>query len=116
MVGMKTKEVALGSSENVDVTLQDDATRSEDVVVTAIGIEQQKRSLTYATQQVEGNALTQSREANIVGGLAGKIEGVQVTNATGAAGGSSYIRIRGASSITGDNQPLFVIDGIPIDN
>lgn len=116
MVGMKTKEVALGSSENVDVTLQDDATRSEDVVVTAIGIEQQKRSLTYATQQVDGNALTQSREANIVGGLAGKIAGVQVTNSTGAAGGSSYIRIRGASSITGDNQPLFVIDGIPIDN
>jgi len=56
MVGMKTKEVALGSSENIDVTLQDDATRSEDVVVTAIGIEQQKRSLTYATQQVDGNA------------------------------------------------------------
>jgi len=116
MVGMKTKEVALGSSDNIDVTMQDDATRSEDVVVTAIGIEQQKRSLTYATQKVEGNALTQSREANIVGGLAGKIAGVQVTNSTGAAGGSSYIRIRGASSITGDNQPLFVIDGIPIDN
>jgi len=116
MVGMKTKEVTLGSSDNIDVSLQDDATRSEDVVVTAIGIEQQKRSLTYATQKVDGSALTQSKEANIVGGLAGKIAGVQVTNSTGAAGGSSYIRIRGASSITGDNQPLFVIDGIPIDN
>ncbi|MFM7156457.1 MAG: TonB-dependent receptor plug domain-containing protein, partial [Bacteroidota bacterium] len=64
----------------------------------------------------DGSALSQSKEANIVGGLAGKIAGVQVTNSTGAAGGSSYIRIRGASSITGDNQPLFVIDGIPIDN
>ena len=116
MVGMKTKEVTLGGSDNLDVSLQDDATRSEDVVVTAIGIEQQKRSLTYATQKVDGSALSQSKEANIVGGLAGKIAGVQVTNSTGAAGGSSYIRIRGASSITGDNQPLFVIDGIPIDN
>jgi TonB-linked SusC/RagA family outer membrane protein len=116
MVGMKTKEVVLSTSDNVDVKMEDDATRSEDVVVTAIGIEQQKRSLTYATQKVEGSALSQSKEANIVGGLAGKIAGVQVTNATGAAGGSSYIRIRGASSITGDNQPLFVIDGIPIDN
>jgi len=116
MVGMKTKEVTLSNSDNVDVSLQDDATRSEDVVVTAIGIEQQKRSLTYATQEVKGSALSQSKEANIVGGLAGKIAGVQVTNSTGAAGGSSYIRIRGASSITGDNQPLFVIDGIPIDN
>ncbi|MFM7543286.1 MAG: TonB-dependent receptor plug domain-containing protein, partial [Ignavibacteria bacterium] len=124
MVGMKTKEVTLGNSDNsprsvvnsVDISLQDDATRSEDVVVTAIGIEQQKRSLTYATQEVKGSALSQSKEANIVGGLAGKIAGVQVTNSTGAAGGSSYIRIRGASSITGDNQPLFVIDGIPIDN
>ena len=116
LIGMKTKEVSLGQSDIVDVVLEEDVAKTDEVVVTAIGIEQSKRSLTYATQEVKGSAISQSKEANIVGGLAGKIAGVQVTNSTGAAGGSSYIRIRGASSITGDNQPLFVIDGIPIDN
>ena len=116
LIGMKTKEVSLGQSDIVDVVLEEDVAKTDEVVVTAIGIEQSKRSLTFATQEVKGSAISQSKEANIVGGLAGKIAGVQVTNSTGAAGGSSYIRIRGASSITGDNQPLFVIDGIPIDN
>jgi TonB-linked SusC/RagA family outer membrane protein len=116
MIGMKNREIAIGNSDIIDVVLEEDASRTDEVVVTAIGVEQQKRSLTYATQEVKGQAISQSKEANMVGGLAGKIAGVQVTNSTGAAGGSSYIRIRGASSITGENQPLFVIDGIPIDN
>lgn len=98
-----------------DFVLATTATALEGVVVTALGIERDKRSLGVAQTSVNASELTAAREPNIVNALAGKVPGVEVTN-DGPPGGSSRIVIRGENSITGNNQPLFVVDGIPIDN
>ena len=116
LIGKKTQEVEIGDKTEINVVMQDDAVSADEVVVTAIGLERSKKSLGYATQEVDGSALVQSRETNIVSALSGKVAGVQVINSTGVPGASSFIRIRGNNSITGNNQPLFVVDGIPIDN
>lgn len=98
-----------------DFVLASAATQLEGMVVTALGIERDKRSLGVAQQSISARELTEAREPNIVNALAGKVPGVEITN-DGPPGGSSRIVIRGENSITGNNQPLFVIDGIPIDN
>lgn len=116
LIGKKTTEVTLGASDEVSVTLEEDALKADEVVVTAIGIERQKKSLGYATQELKGQEIVNSRETNIVNSITARVAGVQVNNSTGVPGASSFIRIRGSSSVGGSNQPLFVIDGIPIDN
>ncbi len=88
----------------------------EDVVITALGISKKEKSLGYSVQDLEGDGFTQAREANIVNALNGKVAGVQINNSSGAVGASTRITLRGSSSLTGDNQPLFVVDGVPIDN
>ncbi|WP_046247388.1 SusC/RagA family TonB-linked outer membrane protein, partial [Hymenobacter terrenus] len=93
-----------------------DTKQLNEVVVTALGIERETKSLGFSTQQVQGDAVTQSGETNIVQGLAAKAAGVQVVGSAGVPGASSKILIRGNNSFIGDNQPLFVIDGIPLDN
>lgn len=98
-----------------DFSLPANAVQLEGMVVTALGISREKRSLGVAQQSVNAEELTTAREPNIVNALAGKVAGVNVTNA-GPTGGSSRLVIRGANSIAGNNQPLFVVDGIPIDN
>jgi TonB-linked SusC/RagA family outer membrane protein len=98
-----------------DFTLAANPVQLEGIVVTALGIARDKRSLGVAQQSVNAEELTQARETNLVNALSGKVAGVEVSS-TGAPGGSSRIVIRGQNSITGNNQPLFVIDGIPIDN
>ncbi|MBI3259547.1 MAG: SusC/RagA family TonB-linked outer membrane protein [Ignavibacteriae bacterium] len=116
LLGMKTKEVTIGQSNEINIVLEEDAMKLNEVVVTAVGIEKEKKAVGYAVQEVGGHELTQSREVNIVQSLSAKSAGVQINSSAGVAGASSNIIIRGASSITGDNSPLFVIDGIPIDN
>ena len=98
-----------------DFVLAVNPVQLEGIVVTALGISREKRSLGVAQQSVNADELAQAREPNIVNALVGKVAGVNITN-VGPTGGSSRIVIRGANSITGDNQPLFVVDGIPIDN
>lgn len=110
------KEVKLGTSDIVNVVLQTDALNMDEVVVTAIGIEREKKAIGYSVQEVGGKDLVSSREVNIVNAISSKVAGVQINSSSGAAGASSFIQIRGASSMTGNNQPLFVIDGVPIDN
>lgn len=112
-LGYRTIEVPI--EDQVEVTLEQQAIQLEGLVVTALGIEREKRSLGYSVQEVRGDELVRVPETNIVNALQGNVAGVQVRNA-GPTGGSSRIVIRGASSITGDNQPLFVVDGVPIDN
>jgi TonB-linked SusC/RagA family outer membrane protein len=85
-------------------------------VVTALGIAREKKALGYSVQEVSGKTLTQARETNLVNSLSGRLAGVQVTNSNGAPGSSSRMIIRGASSIGSNNQPLFVVDGVPVDN
>lgn len=115
-VGYKTTEIAVQNRTYLEVALEPDMKQLKEVIVTAFGIEQEKRSLVSAAQQVTGNELLQAREANIVDALNAKVAGVQITRQGGAAGAGSNIVIRGYSSISGENQPLFVVDGIPINN
>ena len=115
-VGMKTQEITLGESNVLDVVLAPDVQMLEGVVVTALGIPMEKKALGYSVQDVSGDDLTKVRESNVINSLSGRIAGVQVTNSSGGVGTSSRIVLRGVNSLTGNNQPLFVIDGVPIDN
>ncbi|HEX8349317.1 MAG TPA: carboxypeptidase-like regulatory domain-containing protein, partial [Hymenobacter sp.] len=115
-IGYASMEQPIGTSNTIDVALATDVKQLNEVVVTALGREEAKRSLGYAVQDIKGEEFTQARETNVVNSLTGRIAGVQVTNSTGAPGSSSRIVIRGAKSIAGNNQPLFVVDGQPIDN
>ncbi len=113
--GYETREVALEASNVIDVQLQEGVTLNE-AVVTAVGLESNKRALGYAVQNVDADELVQAREVNVVNSLNGKVAGVQITSSAGSPGASSNIRIRGATSIGRSNDPLFVVDGIPISN
>jgi TonB-linked SusC/RagA family outer membrane protein len=115
-IGFKSLEVPVGSQTNLNITLDEDATQFNEVVVTALGIAREKKALGYAVQEVSGKNLTQARETNLINSLSGRLAGVQVTSSNGAPGASSRMIIRGASSIGSNNQPLFVVDGVPIDN
>lgn len=115
-IGFKSQEVPVGSKTTLDIVLDEDATQFSEVVVTALGIAREKKALGYSVQEVSGKALTQARETNLINSLSGRLAGVQVTNSNGAPGASSRMIIRGASSIGSNNQPLFVVDGVPIDN
>lgn len=115
-IGFAPQEIAVGNRTVIDLQMEEDITKLTEVVVTAVGIEREKRALGYAVQEVGGNAIVESREPNLVNSLAGKVAGVQINNSGGQPGASSRIVIRGNNSVFGNNQPLFVIDGIPIDN
>ncbi|MCL3779628.1 SusC/RagA family TonB-linked outer membrane protein [Prolixibacteraceae bacterium JC049] len=115
-VGMKTQEVAIAGNSKIDVVLLPEAIGVDEVVVTAMGIKREAKALGYAVQEVGSGELTKGNNANVLNSIGGKVAGVQVTSSSGVAGGSSFVTIRGAASITGNNQPLFVVDGIPINN
>lgn len=115
-VGLLTQEIAIGDQTVINVTLQPDVLEMEEVVVTAIGIRREKKALGYAVQDVESEQIARSNNDNIVNSLSGKVAGVHINSSSGTAGSSTFIEIRGASSITRSNRPLFVIDGIPIDD
>lgn len=115
-VGVKTKEVALGSSTTVDIVMESDVLKLDEAVVTAIGIKREKKALGYSVQDVSGDALTKGNQGDVLQALSGKVAGVQITAGSGAPGASTNIKLRGANSILFNNQPLFVIDGIPVDN
>ena len=114
-IGMSTVDVEITSSIRYDVVMEPAAIGLDDVVVTALGITREKKTLGYAVQDLDGSELNKANDANIVNSLSGKIAGVQVTSGGSTVGASSRIVIRGNSSFSG-NQPLFVIDGTPIDN
>jgi TonB-linked SusC/RagA family outer membrane protein len=114
--GFAEAEVAIGTADSYETVLQESGTMSE-VTVTALGISRKERSLGYSTQEVKGSNLTLTKEQNVIGSLAGKIAGVQVTGASGASmGGTQKIKIRGVNSIGGTDQPLIVVDGTPVSN
>jgi TonB-linked SusC/RagA family outer membrane protein len=115
-IGLQTSEIVVGQRTVIDVSLALDITQLSEVVVTAGGIQQNKRDLGYAIQSVNTDAVIESRQSNILNGLSGKAAGVQITSSAGTPGAAAQIRIRGGSSISGSNDPLFVIDGIPVDN
>jgi TonB-linked SusC/RagA family outer membrane protein len=104
------------SGAKMNARLSSKANELEGVVVTALGIKKADKSIGYSAQSIKGSALTEARESNLVNSLSGKIAGVQVTNTSGSVGASSRVVLRGNSSITGNNQALFIVDGIPFDN
>ena len=115
-VGLGDLEVPLSSKTDISVTLSPKGNTLTEVVVTSLGIARDKRSLGYATQTLKSDQLVDKGQVNVVSALQGKVAGVNITGASGSAGASYNINIRGISSFTGSNQPLFVIDGIPISN
>src|SRR6185312_16247322 len=115
-VGFVEKRTNIGNRSKLDVAFKSGSTTLNEVVVTALGIRRDKRTLTYATQQVQGSELVDAKQDNLVNALAGKVAGVQVTNSSGMPGSSSRIIIRGTSTLAGDNNALIVIDGVPVDN
>jgi len=115
-VGYKSQEIAVGSSATVNAVMEDDNNALSEVVVTALGIKREKKSLGYAVQEVKGETLVEAREPNLVNALSGKVAGLQVTRSSNGPAGSSKITLRGNNSLTGDNQPLIVIDGVPVNN
>jgi TonB-linked SusC/RagA family outer membrane protein len=115
-VGLKTQEVTIGASNEINIVMQPDILKLNELVVTGIGISRETKALGYSVQDVSGDVIARSHNDNVINSLNGKVAGVQVTSSTGAAGGSSYLTVRGPQSIEGSNQPLFVVDGVPIDN
>ena len=114
-VGYSSQDITVGTSTTVNVTLAADNSL-EEVVVTALGIKRDEKALGYSVQSIKGEGMTEARESNISNALSGKIAGVQVTGTSGSVGASSRIVLRGNASITGNNEPLYVVDGVPIDN
>ncbi|MCD8471673.1 MAG: TonB-dependent receptor plug domain-containing protein [Parabacteroides chartae] len=115
-IGYTTQEIRYTGQSSINVTLVEDTKVIEEVVVTALGIKREKKALGYATQELKGDALIEARENNLANALSGKVSGLQVVRSSNGPGGSSKIVLRGNSSLTGSNQPLIVIDGVPMDN
>ncbi|QKX03422.1 SusC/RagA family TonB-linked outer membrane protein [Aquimarina sp. TRL1] len=115
-VGFNTKEIVIGDKDVINVKLSINTSELEEVVVTALGIERSSRSLGYAVSKIKSEDLNEVRETNLLSALQGKTSGVVIQNQSGNVGGSTRILIRGISSLQGDQQPLFVVDGVPISN
>ncbi|RFZ90399.1 SusC/RagA family TonB-linked outer membrane protein [Mucilaginibacter conchicola] len=115
-IGFKTQEITVGEGSTINVVIESGESALNEVVVTALGIKREKKSLGYAVQEVKGAVLTDRKETNVVNALSGQVAGLQITKSGNGPGGSSRITLRGNNSLTGTNQPLIVVDGVPIDN
>ncbi|MRS65333.1 SusC/RagA family TonB-linked outer membrane protein [Larkinella terrae] len=115
-IGFKTQELPVGNRTTFDIVLQESAAILNEVVVTASAIEREKKTLGYAVTNVKGEDLVRANESNMLRSLQGRVPGVQISSASGAAGGATRVVIRGAQSFNGNNQPLYVVDGIIVSN
>ena len=113
-VGMQPKTVQVGNQSVINVTLTSSSTQLDEVVVTAMGIKRESKTLTYSAQTVGGKDLNEIKNVNMINSLQGKSAGLQITPNSTGAGGSSKILFRGNKSISGSNQPLIVVDGVPM--
>ncbi|MCB0559913.1 MAG: TonB-dependent receptor plug domain-containing protein, partial [Phaeodactylibacter sp.] len=115
-VGLQPVTVRPGARSAIDVTMKEDASLLDEVVVTALGFEENKDELGYASSNVGGKTLVNSGEATLLNALSGKSSGLRISRNSGDPGAGAYIQIRGLSTITRDNQPLIILDGVPISN
>ncbi|MBW7466905.1 SusC/RagA family TonB-linked outer membrane protein [Pontibacter aydingkolensis] len=115
-IGMKTTERKVGESSTIDVALQANSQALSEVVVTALGIKTEKKALPYAVTEVKGASVAETQRENFANALAGRVAGVEVSSTSGMPGSSVSVMIRGVSSLSGSNQPLYVIDNLPISN
>jgi len=115
-IGYVIEEVEVNGQSVINVSLMPDIKSLSEVVVTAFGIEREKKALGYSAQEIKGEELSVARETNVMNSIKGKVAGVHVNSSSAGVGGSSFVSIRGNSSIGGNNQPLYVVDGVPINN
>lgn len=115
-MGFVPKEMAVGNNTSINIVMQEDNIVLGDVVVTALGIKRETKALTYNVQEIKAEQLTSVKDANFINSLAGKIAGVQINNSASGIGGSSRVVMRGTKSLFGENNALYVIDGVPILN
>lgn len=115
-IGYLTEEVEIGNSSTINVELVPDIQQLQEVTVTALGMEKETRSLGYAVSEVQGSDFTQARATNLGDALSGRVAGVNASSTATGPGGSSRVIIRGNGSLSGNNQPLYVVNGVPIDN
>ena len=115
-IGYETQEVAVKGKKFLELSLVPATEKLDEVVVTALGLKRETKSLGYAVQELKGESLTEARESNLLNSLSGKMAGVQVTQSGNGGMGSSRIVIRGNKSLGGSNGPLVVVDGVPINN
>ena len=109
--------IRVKAQSNMQITLEESSTELEEVVVTALGIKRdRKASLVSGLSEVKGEELTKAKETNVINSLAGKVAGLVVSNTAGGASGSTRVMLRGTTELTGNNQPLYVVDGVPLDN
>lgn len=113
-VGYTPKQVK--AQQGMKVLLDEDKTQLSEVVVTALGIKRERKALGYALSEVKGEELQKAKETNVINSLQGKVAGLIVQNTAGGASGSTRVLLRGNTELTGDNQPLYVVDGVPLDN
>lgn len=116
LVSYKTVEHKVGQATEITITLEPAAGNLSEVVVTALGIKREKKALGYAVQEISGSSIVDAHETNIANALSGKVSGLQVVKGSTGAGGSSKLVLRGYNSLAGSNQPLIVVDGIPLEN
>ncbi len=116
-IGFTKKEIALNGQTDIEINLEESATGLSEVVVTALGIKREKKSLGYASQELNTDEVTSAREPNLLNGISGKVAGLQITNSPSGVGGSARVSIRGDASLNiNGNSPLFIVDGTPISN
>lgn len=115
-LGFDTQEVAVNNRKIINIEMSEDSKALDEVVVTALGIKRDAKALGYAIAEVKSDALTAGRSDNAINALSGKMAGVDISTGSGGPAGSSRVIIRGISQLSGNNQPLYVIDGVPMDN
>ncbi|GAB2599491.1 SusC/RagA family TonB-linked outer membrane protein [Spirosoma areae] len=115
-IGMTTQEVTVGNADVINISLKPEANALNEVVVTALGVKVERRALGYAVTEVKGAELAETQRENFLTSLQGRVPGLQMSTTSGLPGASVQIQLRGVNSIGGDNSPLFVVDGLPINN
>lgn len=113
---MGYKKMTVKAANGMKITMQEDGKALNEVVVTALGIKRDRKALGYGLQEVKGAELTKAKETNVINSLSGKVAGLVVQNTAGGASGSTRVLLRGNTEMVGNNQPLYVVDGVPLDN
>ena len=114
-IGYKTIEIE-ASKKPLNIVMAEDSKVLNEVVVTALGIKRERKALGYGVDEVKGESLTKAKETNVINSMAGRVPGLVVSQTAGGPSGSTRVILRGSTEMTGNNQPLYVIDGVPLDN
>lgn len=109
-------DVTMKAAANMNIVLKEESSALSEVVVTALGIKRERKALGYGVSEVKGEELTKAKETNVINSLSGKVAGLVVQNTAGGASGSTRVLLRGNTEMAGNNQPLYVVDGVPLDN